>query len=138
MSTVSPIPVKRRPRMTKQGHAYSDAKTKADEMNVGNAYDGDFYPTEPLALVVDVYQALPESKKKLVVQNFTIKPDVDNILKAVMDGLNGRAYADDQQVTIAIVRKHPRTLDIQGEYITYKLMTEGELLQKWNSLRQKD
>lgn len=127
MNTVSPIPIKRRPRMTKQGHAYSDTKTKADERNVADSYDGEFYATEPLALIVNIYQALPESKRKLVRQDFTIKPDVDNVLKAVMDGLNCRAYADDQQITTAIVRKHPRTRDIQGEYITYQLIPEKDL-----------
>ena len=33
------------------------------------------------------------------------KPDVDNILKIVMDGLNGIAYPDDKQITDAHVKK---------------------------------
>jgi Holliday junction resolvase RusA-like endonuclease len=33
------------------------------------------------------------------------KPDADNILKSVLDGLNGVAYADDSQVTHAVVSK---------------------------------
>ena len=28
----------------------------------------------------------------------TTKPDIDNVIKAVLDGLNGVAYADDSQV----------------------------------------
>lgn len=34
-----------------------------------------------------------------------VKPDVDNILKAVLDGLNGVAYEDDKQVVTARASK---------------------------------
>lgn len=34
------------------------------------------------------------------------KPDIDNIIKAVLDGLNGVAYEDDKQVVEAIGRKY--------------------------------
>lgn len=33
------------------------------------------------------------------------KPDIDNILKIVLDGLNGVAYADDKQVIEVRCRK---------------------------------
>lgn len=33
------------------------------------------------------------------------KPDIDNILKVVLDGLNGIAYEDDKQVTIVRCKK---------------------------------
>jgi len=36
---------------------------------------------------------------------YTQKPDCDNLLKAVLDALNGVAYADDRQVHGAIVGK---------------------------------
>lgn len=32
-------------------------------------------------------------------QHATTKPDIDNIIKAVLDGLNGVAFKDDKQVT---------------------------------------
>ena len=32
-------------------------------------------------------------------------PDIDNVLKAVMDALNGVAYEDDKQVVEVICRK---------------------------------
>lgn len=35
----------------------------------------------------------------------TLKPDVDNIAKIVMDGLNGVAFADDKQVVSLRVTK---------------------------------
>lgn len=33
------------------------------------------------------------------------KPDIDNILKVVLDGLNGIAYEDDKQVTMTQCKK---------------------------------
>lgn len=36
------------------------------------------------------------------------KPDADNVLKSVLDALNGVAYADDSQVVSASVEKLPR------------------------------
>ena len=120
---VSPIPVKRRARFSwHTGKAYTDPATKSDLQRMRDSWDGDFYPTEPLALIVEVFQRLPESKwRRMVREAFTLKPDVDNILKAVMDGLNGTAYADDKQITFVAVRKHDRTKDIEGEYIRYRL-----------------
>lgn len=38
----------------------------------------------------------------------TEKPDVDNVLKLVMDALNGVAWKDDKQVTEAHIKKHRR------------------------------
>ena len=35
----------------------------------------------------------------------TIKPDIDNIQKAVFDGLNGIAYNDDKQILTAVIHK---------------------------------
>ena len=33
------------------------------------------------------------------------KPDLDNIMKSICDGLNGIAYADDSQICSSIVKK---------------------------------
>ncbi len=35
----------------------------------------------------------------------TTKPDADNVLKAIADGLNGIVWADDKQMTDVIIRK---------------------------------
>ena len=47
------------------------------------------------------------------------KPDLDNVVKAVLDGLNGVAYADDKQVTRLQIEKlydgRPR-LDIEMDF----------------------
>lgn len=63
----------------------------------------------PVKLKVDVFRALPASAPKRVIgEPDTLKPDADNVAKAVMDALSGVAYADDAQVCELIVKKHDR------------------------------
>ena len=54
----------------------------------------------------------------------TVKPDLDNIEKAVMDALNGIAYGDDS----AVVRKHSAKCygDEEGLSVTIRAMEEQE------------
>ena len=129
---VTPIPIKRRPRFRRSGKPFLDNATKADIQRVRESWDGDFYSDQALALIIDVYQVLPESKAKLVRQQFTIKPDVDNIIKAIMDGLNGKAYVDDKQIVMVMCVKHDRTLEIDGEYVSYVLLPIKGLRKEWN------
>lgn len=58
-----------------------------------------------LSVSIAAHYAIPTSKpKKMQVAmrdglvRPTTKPDIDNVIKAVLDGLNGVAYADDAQV----------------------------------------
>lgn len=43
-----------------------------------------------------------------------VRPDIDNCVKSVMDGLNGIAYCDDKQVVVLISNQHyveePKTI----------------------------
>lgn len=66
----------------------------------------------PIILEVNAYFAIPKSypKKKaaLCSQNIlrpTCKPDMDNIVKAVADALNGVAYRDDSAIVELRVAK---------------------------------
>lgn len=43
------------------------------------------------------------------------KPDIDNIVKSVLDALNGVAYADDSQVMLLDARKRWRDCDQEPE-----------------------
>lgn len=112
---VSPIPIKRRVKFAK-GRAYIDGRTKADMKRVWDSWDGPCYEC-PVEVIVHVYEQLPKTKKDP--EPFTVKPDIDNILKAVMDGLNGRAYRDDKLIVHAECWKHDRSDEIVGEFVLY-------------------
>lgn len=108
--SVDRVPVKRRPRFS-HGVAYVDAKTKADEKAVRDAYHG-IKHEGAVSVEIHVYGKLPKSRpKRIESEPNTVKPDADNIAKAVLDGLNGVAFEDDSQVTELTVIKHDRRRD---------------------------
>lgn len=108
---------KARPRFSqKSGTVYTPAKTVRYERLIrkafldagGNAIPSDCY----VGITVDAYFQIPKSytKGKRLTCEHNInrpdkKPDIDNILKIVLDGLNGVAYADDKQVIEVRCRK---------------------------------
>jgi Holliday junction resolvase RusA-like endonuclease len=109
--TVPYIPVKRRVRFTHAGRPYTDGKTRAEMRGVAMAFRnaGGMMHDGRVELSVTICGKLPKSTPKRVESDrFTVKPDVDNVLKAVSDALNGIAYADDAYVTRADVEKLPR------------------------------
>ena len=86
---------KGRPRFTRQGRAYTPAKTAKYENLVSLAFQ-QMYPNHvPFENAVEMkmiaYFSIPKSWSK------TKKPDTDNIAK-VKDALNGIAFKDDSQV----------------------------------------
>lgn len=106
------IPIKRRARHTRGGRAYTDAKTAADMRRIGDEFDRCALPRVdgPAWVRVDVFGELPKGRPKRVESEpYTCKPDGDNVLKCVLDALNGRAWADDKDVVIQRVEKHLRT-----------------------------
>ena len=122
------IPVKGRPRHNSRGVTYTDAKTREQLKAVADSWDGEFYESESLVLIVEVYKELPKTTAKYIESiEYTSRPDVDNIAKAVMDGLNGVAFHDDSQITTIITAKKPRTRQIQGQYIEYLLAPSSEV-----------
>jgi Holliday junction resolvase RusA-like endonuclease len=108
---------KGRPRFTKDGHAYTDSETRAYEKKIiayyKQAFGGFQWPDSAYISVdvVAVYQ-IPKSATKAsraAIQEGKIlprrKPDIDNVLKVVLDSLNGFAYKDDAQVVMVPGRK---------------------------------
>jgi len=105
---------KARPRVTRHG-AYTPAKTRAYEKAVAAAYraqTGTYFGEAQLSVMVFAYFEPPKSvskKKRAAMLDGTIKPtvkpDADNVAKAVCDALNGIAYRDDAQITTLIIRK---------------------------------
>ena len=114
---------KARPRFTKVGRAYTDAKTKAYERKIATAFraaGGESLGDSPVKLLVLAKYPVPKSETKAnkllmwLSKLFpTKKPDIDNIAKVVMDALNGLAYDDDNQVTDLIA--HKRYVSEHGE-----------------------
>lgn len=114
--TVSPIPIKRRVRTTRTGHAYTDEKTREDLQRVKDSYTGELYECA-VGLIATIYKPLPKHTKDPV--QFVQKPDIDNILKALLDGLNGVAYLDDKQVIAINISKFPRISHDEIERVEY-------------------
>lgn len=102
---------KGRPKFARRGQfvsTYTDAKTEAYESLVRIAYAQEAKGAEPLTgeahIEVTAYMPVASSlsnkrKAALCGCGHTKKPDIDNVLKAVMDGLNGVAFRDDAQIS---------------------------------------
>lgn len=102
---------KPRPKVNRNGRVWTPKKFKDYESLVAAMYreTGCEPFCGPVMVKVDTYRALPESRpKKVITEADTYKPDADNILKIVLDALNGVAYHDDNQVVVVSVHKHPR------------------------------
>lgn len=107
MFTVPCVPVKRRVRFSKGG-TYTDKKTTQEMREVANAYHGPKF-TGAVTVGIAAFRKLPKSRPKSVTSEpDTGKPDIDNIVKAVFDGLNGIAWDDDSQVTVVRAEKKDR------------------------------
>lgn len=106
---------KGRPRFTKNGHVYTPESTRIYEEEIKIRYQ-EKYKNEMLDgnIAVEVFiNKKPASylgiKKynKLLGKYCNIKPDTDNVVKAVLDALNGVAYADNKNVVeIYAVKKY--------------------------------
>lgn len=102
-----------RPRHMRNGHTYMPSEYTAYKRRIAEAYlaaGGADMGGAPVALTIDVMRELPGSRPRRVgAEADTVRPDVDNIAKGVMDALNGVAYGDDSQVVSLSVIKCDRT-----------------------------
>jgi Holliday junction resolvase RusA-like endonuclease len=103
---------KQRPRATRQGRMYTPAKTVSFERAVGQiAAERISQPFEgPVSVTIwaTFEPAKSWSKKKTAAhlnRPHTQRPDLDNCAKAILDGINRIAFADDSQVAEIHVRK---------------------------------
>lgn len=108
---------KARPRFSrKSGTVYTPAKTAKYEKEIRQSFlavGGKLIPNGGYVTVaVDAYFKIPKSyiKRKRLACEQSIKrpdkkPDIDNILKVVLDALNKVAYEDDKQVVEVRCRK---------------------------------
>lgn len=110
---------KGRPRFTRSGHAYTDAKTREYEKHIAWCYteqcgDYEFLGSSCLRVAVTAYMPIPKSASKKKRQAMldgdimpAVKPDIDNVLKIVLDGLQGVSFKDDKSVVESkIIKKY--------------------------------
>ena len=116
---------KPRPRVTRHG-AYTPRKFADYENRIAAEFRKQLpKPLKgPVSLKVTVQRILPKSRpKKTASEPDTFRPDLDNILKLVMDALNGVAYIDDNQVTSVQAEKLPRARLETGEFVRIEVET---------------
>lgn len=116
------VPVaKGRPRLTTRGgfaRAYTPDKTRRFETIVAESARASIGPIDPYsgAVELEAHFSLPIPKSwpkrdKLAAMEGRLlpqgKPDIDNYLKAIADGMNGVVYADDSQiVTVRLTKRY--------------------------------
>lgn len=113
---------KARPRMnTRTGRAYTPTNTKLYEYSLRQWFIREYPYFKPIESRVKVtiiaYFSVPKStskKKEVEMLNQNIspvkKPDIDNIIKIVLDAMNKFAFRDDTQVTeLEIKKKYDKT-----------------------------
>jgi Holliday junction resolvase RusA-like endonuclease len=97
-----PVP-KARPRVVRKGGrtwSYTPKRVTKWEKKVRE--EAEKYFSEPIdgpvALTIGFYLSRPKSRKK---ENYVpVTPDLDNLEKAILDGLNEVAYEDDKLVVV--------------------------------------
>jgi Holliday junction resolvase RusA-like endonuclease len=109
---------KGRPRFSTAGgkpRSYTPAVTRDYEALIAaraaEAMQGNAPLQTPLTVYIYAYMSIPLSWSKAKRQAaldgdiYPARPDVDNIAKTVLDGMNGVVYEDDAQVTFLKVTK---------------------------------
>ena len=120
---ITPTP-KGRPRVSILGghaHAYTPKKTADYERDIayhytracgGFMYDRDQALTVRIEFGMPIPKSTPKSRKDAIIEGIIKhikKPDVDNLVKAVLDALNGVAWVDDSQIVRLIAEKRYST-----------------------------
>ena len=124
---------KGRPRLTKNGVAFTDAKTRSYENLVKllamqameNA--GAQMTDKPVKATINAYFEIPKSYTKKKVQaifNGEIKPgkpDIDNVIKSLLDGCNKIIFKDDVQIySITATKSYITNLNRYGVYCCFE------------------
>lgn len=126
---------KGRPRFTRDGHAYTPERTRKFEAAVRSHACGFMKrmeaPRIPVGVPIDVRVLalfpIPKSwskKKKAEAAKLIPRIDVDNVLKAVLDALNGVVFEDDRQIVKAVAEK--RYSNAPGVVVYIQTPEEGE------------
>lgn len=100
---------KERPRATRTGHVYTPKRTANYEKAVASAYTG---PLFDASHTIEVSLVLSSKGTHIAVSatknpdwKASLKGDVDNYVKSILDALNGVAWEDDKQIVSLKVDK---------------------------------
>lgn len=115
--TIPGVPIaKARPRMTKSGHTYTPKKTADYETMIKQAFmiaNGTPILEGEIKMRLEFFFPITKSTRKRDIDVMLAgdirpakKPDIDNLMKAVCDALNGVAYKDDAQIVDIEVAKY--------------------------------
>lgn len=116
---------KARPRFA-DGHAYTPYETRAYERLIASVanyavrHASDYSQAGPKAVYITAFFPIPRSlsaaeKAARRGQSHMHRPDADNIAKAILDGINGIAFADDAQVVeLRVAKRYAMTPDAVG------------------------
>ena len=105
---------KARPRMnTRTGRAYTPTKTKLYEYSLRQWFCMNYPNFKPIegrvkVSIIAYFEITSKKKEAEMLSNNispTKKPDIDNIVKIVLDGMNKFAFKDDTQVIKLEVEK---------------------------------
>lgn len=128
---------KARPRFVRRGNfvqTYTPKATHDYEQLIAEQFllqGGTVFDYPYLEMKITAYFPIPKSTKKserLLLETGCVpydkKPDIDNVVKAVLDGLNKVAYEDDKQVvklkvckyygSIGLVKIRIREIEVDG------------------------
>ena len=101
---IQPV-AKGRPRFTRNGHAFTPAKTRQFESAIRNIAQRE-WGSEPLRAPIYGHLIFRIKRPKSVRRQFpTVKPDLDNLQKSFFDGVSGVLFVDDNQVCRLMVEK---------------------------------
>ena len=111
--TIHTAPVsKQRPRLGKGGRVYTPSKTKVFENIVALSYGNrPSFDDKYIRIRLKFKFEIPKSyskKKRLEAIEGKIRPtkaDIDNYIKAVLDGLNKKAWKDDRYIVGILAEK---------------------------------
>lgn len=124
---------KGRPRLTKSGHAFTDEKTRNYEnlvklLAMEAMKKAGVTPTDkPVKATINAFFEIPKSYTKKKVQAIIngelkpAKPDVDNIIKSLLDGCNKIIFKDDVQIyAISATKSYITNLEKYGVYCCFE------------------
>ena len=98
---------KERARSTRSGHHYTPKRTVNFERLVAAQFRRQHPDHKPIAGPIELGIYAQYSRPRTVKKDHwhTGRGDIDNIVKAISDGLNGVAWKDDRQVASLIAQK---------------------------------